>query len=183
MPDVDLRMLENAESALVATAGLRLFVNLSASSFHDSRVLARLEQALDVVPRGTLGVEITEHVTLSDPERTPAILTRLRSLGAPIAIDDFGLGFTSFTELATLPCDLVKIPGEFARDPDDLAIAGAITAIAHSYGKRVVIEGVEDAGLAERASELGIELGQGWHFGHPEPLTDVLRPHRAEDAA
>ena len=183
MPDIDLRMLENVEAALVGTEGLRLFVNLSASSFHDSRVLDRLERALEAVPAGTLGVEITEHVTLTEPERTSATLAHLRSLGAAVSIDDFGLGFTSFTELATLPCDLVKIPAEFARDDGDLAIAGAITAVAHHYGKQVVIEGVEDAELAGRASELGIELAQGWHFGHPEPLPAVLRPGRGAEAA
>lgn len=183
VPDIDVRMLENAEAALVGTDGLSLFVNLSASSFHDARVLARLEQALAIVPRGTLGVEITEHVALRQPKRAAAILTRLRSLGAAIAIDDFGLGFTSFTELATLPCDLVKIPAEFTRDHGDLTVAGAIAAVAHRYGKRVVIEGVEDEELASRAAELGIEFAQGWYFGRPEPLPDVGRPRRDERAA
>jgi diguanylate cyclase (GGDEF)-like protein/PAS domain S-box-containing protein len=183
IPDIDVRMLENAEAALRAAPGLVLFVNLSASSFYDARVMTRLEQALDAVPPGTLGIEITEHVTLRDPERAPATLARLRSLGAAIAIDDFGLGFTSFTELATLPCDLVKIPAEFTRDHGDLAIAGAISAVAHHYGKRVVIEGVEDADLAGRASDLGIELAQGWHFGRPDPLPAAERQHRGEEAA
>lgn len=184
VPEIDVRMLENAEAALLGSAGLRLFVNLSASSFHDARVLDRLEQALAVVPRGTLGIEITEHVTSSEPKRTAAILTRLQLLGAPIAIDDFGLGFTSFTELASLPCDLVKIPVEFARDHGDLTVAGAIAAVAHHYGKHVVIEGVEGAAVADRAAELGIELAQGWHFGRPEPLQLAVRRRAGvEDAA
>lgn len=184
MPEIDVRMLENVEAALCGKQGLRLFVNLSASSFHDTRVLDRLQRALEVVPQGTLGVEITEHVALSEPGETLATLGRLVSLGAPVAIDDFGLGFTSFTDLATLPCDLVKIPAEFAGDHGDLTIAGAIAAVAHHYGKRVVIEGVEDAAVAERASELGIEFAQGWHFGHPEPLPAAdRRPDSVEDAA
>ena len=94
-----------------------------------------------------------------------------------MAIDDFGTGFTSFTELATLPCDIVKIPGTFTSaqsSADTAAIAGAITNIAHHYGKKVVIEGVECPAMARRARLLGIEYAQGWHYGRPRPCAHLV---------
>jgi EAL domain-containing protein (putative c-di-GMP-specific phosphodiesterase class I) len=91
-----------------------------------------------------------------------------------VAIDDFGLGFTSFSELADLPCDIVKIPGTFGdgqSDEDTPAIAAAIASVAHHYGKNVVIEGIESAAAARQAKLLGIEYAQGWHYGKPTPAS------------
>jgi len=130
------------------------------------------------VPAQSLGIEITEHTAFLEPHRAADVLTRLIDAGALIAIDDFGLGFTSFVELATLPCHLVKIPVDLTRHSEDPTVADAITRavtnLAHAYGKEVVIEGIETAEAHERARRLGIEYGQGWHYGRPEPA--VLRP-------
>jgi diguanylate cyclase (GGDEF)-like protein len=170
MPSIDIRMLEKVNDLLIRNDELHVFVNLSSSSFHDTTVLGRLERTLRSVRHGSLGIEITEHTTLSDRERAADVLTRLRALGAVVAIDDFGLGFTSFSELADLPCDIVKIPGSFSdgqSDEDTPAIAAAITTIAHHFGKRVVIEGIETAAGARQAKLLGIEYAQGWHYGKP----------------
>jgi diguanylate cyclase (GGDEF)-like protein/PAS domain S-box-containing protein len=171
MPAIDLRMIEKAEQLLCSALDMRVFVNISPSSFLDSTVLRRLEAALERVPRGSFGIEVTEHTALADLDRAAETLARFRAQGALVAIDDFGLGFTSFAELATLPCDIVKIPGTFsgAEDRSDTAvIAGAITKIAHHYGKKVVIEGVENVATARRAKLIGIEYGQGWHYGRPQ---------------
>ncbi len=175
MPSIDRRMIDHARALLERDAEVGVFINLSASSFHDTDLLAHLDQALRSVPHGSLGIEITEHTTLTDPARTVGVLDHLQKLGALVAIDDFGRGFTSFAELATLPCDIVKIPGNFASDvpqgsDDTAAIASAITTVAHHYGKRVVIEGIESAGAARQAQLLGIEYAQGWHYGRPKPV-------------
>jgi diguanylate cyclase (GGDEF)-like protein/PAS domain S-box-containing protein len=184
MPSIDIRMLEKVQNVLVRNDELHVFVNLSSSSFHDISVLGRLERTLRSVPQGSLGIEITEHTTLSDRERATDVLTRFRALGAVVAIDDFGLGFTSFSELANLPCDIVKIPGSFGdgqSDDDTPAIAAAITSVAHHYGKSVVIEGIETAAAARQAKLLGIEYAQGWHYGKPAPASGsvplVALPH------
>ena len=147
-------------------------------------MLDSLEQTLRSVRAGSLGIEITEHTTLSDPVRSADVLTRLRELGALVAIDDFGLGFTSFSELATLPCDIVKIPGSFTSDhsrsdQESAVIAGAIANVAHYYGKTVVIEGIETAAGARQAKLLGIEYAQGWHYGGPTPGPDWGRAAEA----
>ena len=177
MPAVDARMLEKARTLLTAQPALRLFVNISPSSFDDSDLLGLLERTLAGLPPHALGIEITEHTTLSDLERSSATLDRLRRLGALVAIDDFGLGFTSFSELATLPCDIVKIPASFSPtggdSTDSSVIAGAITSVAHCYGKQVVVEGVETAASAGQAKLLRIEYAQGWHYGRPAPVAEV----------
>ncbi len=177
MPSIDLRMIEKAEEILCSDRGLRVFVNISPSSFLDPRVLGRLDAALARVPRGSLGIEITEHTALADLGRAVETLSRFRAHGALVAIDDFGLGFTSFAELATLPCDIVKIPGSFTEGAqpnlDTEVIAAAITNIAHHYGKQVVIEGVEYAAGARRARQFGIEYAQGWHYGRPVPSVEL----------
>ena len=104
---------------------------------------------------------------------TPAPFRQRASGESLVAIDDFGIGFTSFHELATLPCHLVKIPAELARwsgtDGVADAIARAVTNIAHAYGKEVVIEGIETADADARARSLRIEYGQGWYYGKPQP--------------
>jgi EAL domain-containing protein (putative c-di-GMP-specific phosphodiesterase class I) len=170
MPQIDLRMLEQVGALLRDDPRLRVFVNLSASSFHDELVLDSVERLLGNLPAHTLGIEITEHTSLRHLDQTMKRLERLRSLGALIAIDDFGTGFFSFQHLATLPCDLVKIPPSLTIGSDaSEAIAAAITTVAHAYGRAVIIEGIETAAQAHTARQLGIEYAQGWHYGQPVP--------------
>lgn len=182
MPSIDFRMIEKVEELLGREDDLRVFVNISPSSFRHRALLDRLEAALLAVSPGSLGIEITEHTAVTDLARTSTTLSHFRNLGALVAIDDFGLGFTSFAELATLPCDIVKIPGTFAQaganEDDGTVVAAAITRIAHHYDKRVVIEGVETESAANRAKLIGIEYAQGWHYGRPEPPLGA-RPHQA----
>jgi diguanylate cyclase (GGDEF)-like protein len=173
MPSIDARMLEQARVLLEERGDRPILVNISASSFNDRGLLARLEETLAAVEPGSLGIEITEHTALNDLERAVEVLASLRERGAVIAVDDFGRGFTSFAELASLPCDIVKIPGDFADDgcsrDGPAVVVSAITTVAHHYGKRVVLEGVETQAMAAQARLLGIEYGQGRHFGVPAP--------------
>ncbi len=170
MPQIDLRILEQVGALLRDDDGLRVFVNLSASSFDDELVSSSLERLLTDLAPNRLGIEITEHTSLRDLEHTVQRLERLRSLGALVAIDDFGTGFSSFQHLATLPCDLVKIPPSLSIGGEaSEAIAAAITTVAHAYERTVIIEGIETAAQAQTAKQLGIEYAQGWHYGHPIP--------------
>jgi len=170
---VDRVMLEKAARLLATGEYGRIFVNLSPSSLHNAPLLRWLERTLAELPPQSLGLEITEHTALVRPGRAAVSLARLVDAGAVIAIDDFGLGFTSFRELATLPCHIVKIPAELSRwagvDGAADAITRAVATVAHAYGKQVVIEGIETEEADRRARELQIEYGQGWHYGRPIP--------------
>jgi diguanylate cyclase (GGDEF)-like protein/PAS domain S-box-containing protein len=173
MPAIDRRMLEHAQTLLATDPTLSLFVNFGASSFEDDDLFAHLEDVLRALGPGRLGIEITEHTALRDFARATVRLARIRTLGAWIAIDDFGAGFTSFAQLASVPSDLIKIDGRFAHRIGEAgvedAVAEAISKIAHAYGKQVVAEGIETEQAAATAAALGIEYGQGYHFGGPTP--------------
>ena len=99
---------------------------------------------------------------------------RLKELGCGFALDDFGTGFSSFSYLQALPVDLVKIDGSFVRDldanPTNRALVNAMVAVSHALGRTVVAEMVERAPVAEILRDLGVEYGQGWFWGRPEPI-------------
>lgn len=174
---IDRVMLAKAAAVVAEHDGVRIFVNVSAQSFNDRDFLELLEDTVVSSPAQSLGIEITERTALGNPVAAAVRLSRLIEAGAVVAIDDFGLGFTSFSELASLPCHLIKIPAELA-DTSRHGVAAdtvawAITDVAHAYGKGVVIEGVETAEGDARARALGIEYGQGWHYGRPERASSV----------
>ena len=178
-PALDCRVLDLTAQLLAQDEHLKIFVNFSTSSFDNHELLEHLHQVLETLPAGRLGIEITEHTSLSDFNRATTELTALKALGSLIAIDDFGVGFSSFSQLAAIPSDLIKIDGRFAADdsnnPADSAIARAITNVAHAYGKHVVIEGIETAHAAQTALEIGIEYAQGWYYGKPVPVSPAAR--------
>ena len=89
------------------------------------------------------------------------------------ALDDFGSGYSSLTYLKRLPAHLLKIDQGFIRgmleDPDDIAILDALLALARSFGRNCIAEGVESIQHGEMLLRLGCEWGQGYAIGHPMP--------------
>lgn len=98
----------------------------------------------------------------------------LKSIGCRFALDDFGIGMSSFAYLKYLPVDFLKIDGTFvwdmATDEMDCAIVEAINRIAHILGMQTVAEIVEDQVTLDRLRTLGVDYAQGFHVAHPEPL-------------
>lgn len=149
---------------------LRMLVNISARQFRDDgfvdmigRVIADTGIAPDL-----LTLELTESMLMNDNERSAALLAQLRHLGVRIALDDFGTGYSSLAYLKRFPIDELKIDRLFIRDIDrhahDNALAGAIVALAHSLGLRVVAEGVERPEQVALLRAHGCDLLQGFHF-------------------
>ena len=106
------------------------------------------------MPADLLEVEITETALVADPSRVVPVLERLSALGIRVAIDDFGIGNTSISQLRDLPVDELKIDRLFV---SDLGVGGregsevvvqAMVDLAHSFDLRVVAEGVEDEATA-----------------------------------
>ncbi|MGZ8320308.1 MAG: EAL domain-containing protein, partial [Telluria sp.] len=147
-------------------------VNLSARQFSGQiagTVRAVLEET-GIEPH-LLELELTESVSMDDPENTFRILAALKDMGVLLAIDDFGTGYSNLNYLKRFPVDKLKLDQSFVReltsDPDDLAIARAVIAMAHSLRLRVIAEGVETDGQLAILADMGCDEMQGYLFSKP----------------
>jgi EAL domain-containing protein (putative c-di-GMP-specific phosphodiesterase class I) len=101
----------------------------------------------------------------------------LRASGCQLALDDFGVGFSSLYYLRYLPVDYLKIDGSFIRtlvaDPQSQQIVRAIADLARGMGRATIAECVEDAATLDMVRSLGVDYAQGYHISRPLPVTDV----------
>jgi diguanylate cyclase (GGDEF)-like protein len=154
---------------------LLLSVNLSPHQVHDpdfaDDVLAVLADT--GLPPGNLLLEMTETAMFSDIDATVGKLQALRGRGVRIAVDDFGTGYSSLSWLRQFPVDVLKLARDFVVDggagEDDWAFAHAIVMLGRTLGLKIIAEGIETAGQAERLQALGCDYGQGYYFGRPVP--------------
>jgi diguanylate cyclase (GGDEF)-like protein/PAS domain S-box-containing protein len=154
---------------------LRVAVNLSARQFAQDDLHATIVTVLEetgLAPE-LLELEITESVTMDNPEHAAALLKSLKALGIRLAIDDFGTGYSSLSYLKRFPIDNVKIDRSFIKDipddEDDVAITQAVIAMAHSLRLKVIAEGVESEQHVAFLREHGCDEAQGYLFGAPMP--------------
>jgi len=182
-------VLRNAARQLLAWAGrwgdsFRVAVNVSVEQFRAPGFGETVRLALDafkVDPR-RLELEITESVFMDDTETVQRMLRELKNLGVSIAIDDFGMGYSSFGYLERLQVDRLKIDRAFIRAMDDTAtasaapghvdIAGMIVKLGHGLGMQVVAEGVETETQARLLAALGCERAQGFLYCKPLPADE-----------
>jgi EAL domain-containing protein (putative c-di-GMP-specific phosphodiesterase class I)/ActR/RegA family two-component response regulator len=145
--------------------------NLRSLDFPDQ--LAALLKHRDALP-GAIGLEITETVAMLDVEATKDILTRLRLKGFTLAIDDFGIGYSSLEALLRMPFSTVKIDKGFVTDlrnsRDSLTIVKSVIDLARNMGLTTVAEGVENEEVAALLIGLGVDALQGYHFSRPLPF-------------
>ena len=106
-------------------------------------------------------------------------MNRLRNHGCQFALDDFGTGASSLSYLKNLPVSVLKIDGSFVRDalsnPRSEAMVKALAQLARSMGITTVAEFVETDDLRIRMTNLGVDFGQGFAIGKPQPLEEVLQ--------
>lgn len=159
---------------------LRLAVNLSSRQFRDSNLLSSIRDAMDQhdIEPSRLEVEITESLLMQDILQAIDILQELQALGVTIAIDDFGIGYSSFSYLKTLPVNVIKVDREFIKDIpehiDDMEITAAIISMAHRLRMKVVAEGVETETQKQFLKEQGCDIGQGYLYSRPVPQSQIL---------
>ena len=159
------------------SAGLEidLAVNVSARDLADARFPDEVAQALakHAVEPAWLELEVTESVLLSDRLRTSRMLERLVDQGVRIAIDDFGVGYSSLGQLKTLPAKVLKIDRSFVSsmesDQSDAAIVSSTIELSHRLGLEVIAEGVETPAHLARLRAAGCDIGQGHLLGRPLP--------------
>lgn len=120
--------------------------------------------------------EVTETAAIGNLQKASKVLGKLQNLGCKTALDDFGIGYSSFAYLKELPIDVVKTDGSFVKDSatDTLhyAMVRSINDIAHEMKKKTVAEFVEDESVLSVLKELGVDYGQGYHLGKPELIND-----------
>jgi diguanylate cyclase (GGDEF)-like protein/PAS domain S-box-containing protein len=154
---------------------LSVAVNVSARSLLDDGFPAEVVEALarHQVPPELLTIEVTETAIMMDPQRAHALLKEIHELGVELSIDDFGTGYSSLAYLKFLPVSELKIDRTFVKhmhhDNDDAVIVQSVIDLAHNLGLKTVAEGIEDQATLEQLSDLGCNLGQGYHLGRPIP--------------
>jgi diguanylate cyclase (GGDEF)-like protein len=156
-------------------------VNLSAHDVTSGVVVDLIERLLheNDVPAALLEVEITETALVSEPSRVVPVLERLSSIGVRVAIDDFGIGNTSISQLLDLPVDQLKIDRRFVTDLTSTGRGGsgvvvkAMVDLAHSFGLSVVAEGVEDTATAELLRSLDVDQAQGYLYSAALPADEL----------
>lgn len=157
-------------------SGISLAINLSGQSLHDDGLRQYLADEISCsgAPPNSLILEVTETAAVTDLATARGVLQSLRELGCRTALDDFGVGFSSFHYLSQLPVDYIKIDGSFIRhlpvDANSRVIVKAIADIATGFGKQAIAEFVDQESLVPILSSYGIAFGQGFHLGKPMPI-------------
>jgi EAL domain-containing protein (putative c-di-GMP-specific phosphodiesterase class I) len=159
---------------------LNTSVNIAAVQLQQSDFTQRLRSLLaahpDVDPR-YLELEVLETSALDDVHHVSITMNACIALGVKFSLDDFGTGYSSLTYLRRLPVSLIKIDQSFVRDmlndPDDLAIVEGVIALAKSFKRDVIAEGVETIEHGTALLQLGCELAQGYGIARPMPAYDI----------
>ncbi len=156
-------------------------VNVSPTQIRRSDFVATVRAVLDEtgLPPGRLELEVTEELIMTLAESGIDTLRALGELGVRLAVDDFGMGYSSLARLARLPVHRLKIDRSFVAelpgDDDAAAVARATVALAGSLGLEVVAEGVETPAQAALLQQDGCRYAQGFLFGRPAGAGEFAR--------
>ncbi len=153
-------------------------LNVSARQLRDPDLIDQFVARLAArnLPTAALKVEITESLIM-EQARVADLITRCHAVGIQVALDDFGTGWSNLGPLLALDFDQVKLDQQFVRaldTPRGDAIVAAIADLAHALGCDLIAEGVETAEHRAALNRLGCRFGQGWLFGRPLTLKDIL---------
>jgi EAL domain-containing protein (putative c-di-GMP-specific phosphodiesterase class I) len=155
-------------------------VNIAAVQLQQPDFTQRLTTLLAAHPNVKLcylELEVLETSALDDVHYVSTTMLECIALGVSFALDDFGTGYSSLTYLRRLPADLIKIDQSFVRDmlidTDDFAIVEGVIALAKSFKREVIAEGVETIEHGKALLQLGCNLAQGYGIAKPMPPFDV----------
>jgi EAL domain-containing protein (putative c-di-GMP-specific phosphodiesterase class I) len=166
---------------MLATRGLTMSVNVSGQSIGDETFMQQFTQLLKGanLPRHCISVELTEQAAITNLASAKSMVVRLGALGCGFALDDFGTGTNSLSYLKALNVNRIKIDGSFVRDVmsdrNSQATVKAIVELAKGLGIETVAEYVENDEIASEIRRLGVDYAQGYAYGKPEPVTDLLQ--------
>ena len=175
------RTTEILSDSEIMGKGISFAINLSPRTMTDKEFLELISSMpeISVIGPVRLVMEITETAAIYNIHVAKDFLRTLRGRGYEFALDDFGMGFSSFYQLKNLDVDYLKIDGSFIRnlshDPVDKHLVLAMVHLARSLGKQTIAEFVEDQEILDILREIGVDCAQGFHIGRPRPLDDILK--------
>ncbi len=139
------------------------------------------------LPLARLVLELSEQTRVTDYDQLHGVLAPLRAEGMRLAIDDVGAGFSSLRHIVLTAPDIIKLDRSIVTgvesDPVLRKLVHSLTDFAHGSEVRVVAEGIETPAAASMLVSLGVDHGQGWHFGRPGPPDALASTRRARPAA
>lgn len=155
-------------------------VNLSSRNLLDDKLVSHVANLLEQykLSADKLTLEVTESSVMSHPDKAIKTLINLHEMGITLSIDDFGTGYSSLAYIKQLPVDELKIDSSFVfkmvDDESDALIVKSTIDLAHSLNLTVVAEGVESEDILDLLDAYGCDVGQGFLFGRPMALADLL---------
>lgn len=166
---------------------LSVSLNLSARQFQYQNLVELVDEVLkenDLNP-SSLILEITESVAMQNMDLTLAVLHTLKRLGVRIALDDFGVGYSSLSYLKHFPIDIIKIDPSFVRDVgiglQEEALVRAVIHIGRSLNRNVIAEGVETEVQRAFLKHEGCEEMQGYLMSPPVPADEARKFFHSSD--
>ena len=170
--DLEKQLIKKCFEHLTEDPNLVLSINLSSRDMIDGDVSALVLNLLNKHNvAGRIVFEIVEDEELKSAERVSVFIERAKSMGAMIAIDDFGSGYSNFSYIIKIKPDYVKIDGSIIKDidinKDSYAIASAIVAFAKDLGIKTIAEYVHSKEIFNVCKEIGIDEFQGFYLGIP----------------
>jgi diguanylate cyclase (GGDEF)-like protein/PAS domain S-box-containing protein len=163
--------------AIAVPSNRSVAINISGQTLGDVQFLEFVVECLDStgVAPGQVCFEITESAVIANLDHARRFVGVLHGMGCQFALDDFGSGVGSFSNLKTLPLDYLKIDGSFmrnlARDTVNQAMVTAMIKLARTLNFRVIAEQVEDTAALDAARRIGVDFLQGYAIGRPQPLS------------
>ncbi|HKZ73442.1 MAG TPA: EAL domain-containing protein [Steroidobacteraceae bacterium] len=162
--------------AIPLASNRSIALNISGQTLGDVQFLEFVVECLDStgVSPGQVCFEITENAVVANLDHARRFVGVLHGMGCQFALDDFGSGVGSFSNLKNVPMDYLKIDGSFMRnlshDTVNQAMVTAMIRLARTLNFKVIAEQVEDAAALDAAKRMGVDYVQGYAVGKPQPL-------------
>ncbi len=176
---IDKALSKFLEIFLKYNTTFMIFINISGNTISDKDFSNFLIEKLNFFPfKENICLEITETSTIHNFDNTLLLINTIREMGVKVALDDFGVGLSSFSYLKKLPVDFIKIDGLFIQDIMSNKFSEIITKsiinIANSIGIYTIGEFVETKAIVDFLKPMGINFMQGYFFSKPFPLDNLL---------
>ena len=159
--------------------GFTIAVNTAPETFQSPGLEEMIASALSAhaCDHIKLEIEITEQTAIEDLDLTHARIQALGSLGVDVALDDFGIGYSSLGNLQQLKTPIIKLDrafvGRIPADRDAAVILEAVVPMLQKLGRRIVAEGVQTAAQARFVGQIGVDYQQGFHYHRPMVAADL----------